>query len=376
LVAGLVLGLFAAPAITRADPADAAPTQPPSGTRKGRCRIRIAGISKEQHGRLSNLIMREMDDAERDVLGLMVGNLFSFEATEIVLGGGMTADIRIEIDPKKHPGAKRAAREILEAIIGRLKARVAEIEHERSQVYKQKADRLLASLNETSGRLADIRKKMRHDRRSAGGPLEPAVLDALVREVESTSQRIEIDRAGMAARIEAIQKKIAELGKAAQAKVADDVIVTELEGVVHLRKQQLAITRTRQKGSERDELRDAQQFREAEIKFAEARIRLAERKEFLSQATGGDVLVRLNAELTTLTIDQAEKAARRDRLMNQRARMQELRDAADRYAQSVAELEQLRKEENDIRGKMSALETEFHSVQPLSVKLVGEIKAK
>jgi len=131
-------------------------------------------------------------------------------------------------------------------------------------------------------------------------------LEKQAKDLSASRQQLALDLAGKKARLEAIQRHIARVSAMAENRAERDTISKELAKIVAIREQVVAAQKRLYKTgavSQGDIL-------ELEAKLAEAKVRLAERREKLVEMAGGGILTKLNGELATLGMDAVELEAK------------------------------------------------------------------
>lgn len=383
-----------------AEGADAAPAeQPLSGTRTAECELTVsftpgstvAGWTKGNdplYYCIAEAIQQRFGLRATDERVNWTGYIgYQNRMAEWAAGSGyirMVVAIEIKDKTMEAKGEQAlVAREILEDAVARLKLRAAQLWEAESRLQ----DRKLRALDEARAQLAahlDMLERQQANLRAdaGGGPLDEATLNGMLRDIETLRRQLAMDTVGKRARVEAIREQIAEVAKKAEAGIKDDAVVAQLEEIVKKRTQQLKLANLRlqqvnKAGAPREDgFTVEQEFLKAEIALLEAQAKLAERRELVSQAAGGDVLARLNAELSTLNVDLAELDARTAACTEQRTRLADLLQRAGQYARMVDEAESLRKSVSEIGDKLIAQRIEQAHVQPPSVEIIGGVKAQ
>jgi len=180
-------------------------------------------------------------------------------------------------------------------------------------------------------------------------------------------EELRFDLHGKQARIKVITAKIKELGKAAQADAGSDAIVQELQKVVAMWEKQLAAVRVLYESGRSSEA----EVMKAEIELAQARLRLAERKEALRVAAGGRIVDRLNDELVTATIDAAETEARLKEADRQLAEVKHRRTAINQYTTQTDHARALKKEIDNKNKELQWLRESLPEIKPPKVTRLG-----
>ncbi len=145
--------------------------------------------------------------------------------------------------------------------------------------------------------------------------------DEHLRQLDRMVREIEIEEFAKQARNKAMAEKIHEIRDRADAKVAADPILKELERIATIREEatklakqkraQLATLHDRKMVSQAEVLEAEAKLKDAQVKALEARVRVAQRQEAIAVSAGGDLLTKLTNEAAMLSIDLAEMQARR-----------------------------------------------------------------
>jgi len=115
-----------------------------------------------------------------------------------------------------------------------------------------------------------------------------------------------LEEAGSKARIQAIEEAVAEQSKRVQKASMEDPVIAELQKVAEARERQLKLVENERKaGTVTDTA-----LQEAIAALAEARAKVAERRQTVFTGNGGDALTSLNRELLTLSIADRERHAK------------------------------------------------------------------
>ena len=242
--------------------------------------------------------------------------VFSFQVDQTgpdAKDGTFTAGLQIVLRPE----AKPAAEEFLAAVIKNLRTTLEEAADEQRSRLKTNLKRALEEWLTTGEELARTRREIANLQQAVGR--SDVSWDGMFREVErleKEKQALEMEQAGRSARRDALVDAIANTRMVAERQIASDATAAELEKLVALLEEQVkAMKDIRDKGRASD-----QDLTDLQIRLSEAKGRLAARREAVLQAAGGDLLAKLNAELTMLSIDDAESAARLKTLEEQLAK--------------------------------------------------------
>ena len=242
--------------------------------------------------------------------------VFSFQVDQTgpdAKDGTFTAGLQIVLRPE----AKPAAEEFLAAVIKNLRTTLEEAADEQRSRLKTNLKRAQEEWLTTGEELARTRREIANLQQAVGR--SDVSWDGMFREVErleKEKQALEMEQAGRSARRDALVDAIANTRMVAERQIASDATAAELEKLVALLEEQVkAMKDIRDKGRASD-----QDLTDLQIRLSEAKGRLAARREAVLQAAGGDLLAKLNAELTMLSIDDAESAARLKTLEEQLAK--------------------------------------------------------
>ena len=280
------------------------------------------------------------------------GNLISisFRMEPVYARSGTNLLATVEIPPDVDA---RGAREVLDSTVQELRALLKETFAARNQSILEEQ----ATCDRTQREIRDLEERLDSIRLTVGNAVEgangsSAAARAAIAKSGEQLQVLKLDLAGLNARSEAIGKAIAQYSDKIGQKVKDDPIAVELAKVVEFREERAkTLAALAASGSTPQEEVSA-----ARAAVAEARARLLERQEAVSNRAGGDVVANWNRELMSLGIDQAEKEAKvraleasRDRLVvasrdleRADALVLELAAARKRYGQQESNLNALR----------------------------------
>jgi len=209
--------------------------------------------------------------------------------------------------------------EINEGLQGALKVRDDRAEVQ--EKLKIELELWLSRLDKSAGLTAELKANL-----AARGQAARQRLDQLGRSEQPARQmrELEIEQFGKRARERAMQDKIVEIRKQAEAKSAADPILKELQAIAAIREEALKLAKeewsTQTYGGKNMAPKAEASLRDAQIKALEARVQVAQRQEAVAVAAGGDLLTRLTNEAAMLSIDLAEMDARGDvvRMIRQR----------------------------------------------------------
>jgi len=271
------------------------------------------------------------------------------------------------------PETKPAAEEFLAAVIQNLEAALNKAAEENCKRLEENVFRAEKVQFDSDRELMLVRERISELQKKVGR--SDVSWDGMFREVErleKEQQALEMEQAGRKARRDALERAVAETDFKARQQIADDAVIAELEKLVALLEEQgKAMKEIRDKGrvSEQD-LTDLQ------IRLAEAKGRLAARREAVLQAAGGDLLAKLNAELTMLSIDAAECDARLKSLQEQLAKAKD----PERF-KLAAEFADLKEQEASLSDRARYARRLFEeqrsrliNLRPVTVTVLGGIE--
>lgn len=138
------------------------------------------------------------------------------------------------------------------------------------------------------------------------GPMEE--LTAQLVDAVKRLRELQLDRISIDARRQAIETRIDELRKAADADAKEDPVLTELQRIVEIRDDQLAKLRALYDVG--NELAGGVELNEAKASLAQARIELLKAERASMDQSSGALLQEFNNELSKLFVEDAEVTAR------------------------------------------------------------------
>jgi hypothetical protein len=171
-------------------------------------------------------------------------------------------------------------------------------------------DRLVRTeleLRKVRDSLEEVIKKQRKLTQEHGvTTFDAGELDKQIKLLNASQQSLLLELAAKRARLKALIGQIAAVTRKGRERAATDEIVRELVKIVRL--QERALEMARETGKRRTI--SAAEVAAIEVKVAEAKVQLAERKEKVLTMVGGGLLARLNGELVTLQLDTTELEAK------------------------------------------------------------------
>ena len=246
-------------------------------------------------------------------------------------------------------GERPAATELADALVGRLAGLLCE---DRSRDAQQRTAQLreeVANLQfEIESRRRQVRQKAAEMFKNASrADMSVATLEAGIGKLEDERQRIELDLAGMEARLEAVQEQIDRATVLAAKAAETDPVIPELEKAVAAREKLAELTRRQAEAGNVD----ARELPKAEAELVEAKVQLLDRRS-AAGARGGDALAPLTREMQNLAIDIRDRKAR---LAYAQKRLASVRDIALEFQELRAiekELEGLDRSWEDANGRL------------------------
>ncbi len=218
---------------------------------------------------------------------------------------------------------KPAAEEFMNALIKNLDVALkgAYEEHmqrlgSRLELAEEEAGRTERQLREMQNRLRNIAGSRILDRGSI-------LNDIMI--MRRDLQNIKMDQGSDQVIVNAITERIAETQAKLKEQVIKDDVTREMQQILERQMQQVA---TAKQLVERG-MDDGRSLAEAEEKLSRARIELAQRREQMSRAAGGNLIESLNRELAERSVQAAQNRARMDSMSRQLAEAEEWLNKAD-----------------------------------------------
>jgi len=180
-------------------------------------------------------------------------------------------------------------------------------------------------------------------------------------------QTLELDVARLEARRSAIEQQVAIVGSEVAGKVGADPVTVELQRLLELQVQFL----TRTKELVEAEAVSEAALADAEEKLARAKIELAKRREDLSKSAGGDQIAKFSGELTTLTIDLAEKKAELQVISTQLNQTQKQLTAVSASDPEVSKIRFVAQAFGMAERRLNELEARLANLQEPTVTVLG-----
>lgn len=336
--AALLLALFAPPA-SRGSAAEApgAPTQPavPSNTVSADRTVEVMWEPSASPPDITHILAR-LFGADAGDIGSRLMNVKPAAARRAIETGrsvtvkdhACTVSFAVYAD-RAGDGARPAATEFADALVEQLSAR---LEEDRRRQSERRLNVLKDEFAERQVALESLRREIRQQAQSVHDDLNradvsPGTIQAAAGKLEDERQRIELDLAGMDARLGAVQEQMKAAEVRGEKQASADPVIEELEKAVAAREKVVDLTRRRFEAGSAPQT----EVTAAEAELADAKIKLLDRRAAAS-SRGADALAPLTRELQNLTIDIRDRKAR---LAAVRERLKPLRKAV----QSFQELE-------------------------------------
>ena len=169
-------------------------------------------------------------------------------------------------------------------------------------------EQLAQRVTEIDQRIADLRdkKELLHSVTVGMAKLGPEILTDRIKAAELERQRLEMELVAQRHRSQAIARQVERAQKEVEMRLADDIVLNQLREIVRIREDEAK----RSEDLVKNALMAASEAAAVREKVIAARIRLAEREEALRNNAATARLERLNDELATIMINQAEMEVR------------------------------------------------------------------
>lgn len=128
-----------------------------------------------------------------------------------------------------------------------------------------------------------------------------------MKSLELERERINMELYAKQARRKALAAQMDEMKTALSDKIQQDEVLEQLNKIVEARVAEVKRMQELQKSNAATN----SEVQATEAKVAEAKVRVAERKDLLRQSNGSDVIARLSADMSTVMVDVAELEARK-----------------------------------------------------------------
>jgi hypothetical protein len=215
---------------------------------------------------------------------------------------------------------KPAAEEFMKALIDNLRKTLDAAFKDYSKRFRQQLEFADADVLNAEDDLSRLQKNLRKILGSHN--LErKAILDDMTR-LRKELQAAEMEHGTNDAVMQEISNRIQETKVKMRDKRVDDEVIAELQKLIHIHHER--INQLANKGAPEEKS-------EAKQNLARARIELAERREQISQAAGGELLRSLNNQLAELTIQRTRVDRRVGHFRDQLKYAENLLGRADEY---------------------------------------------
>ena len=362
-------------------PADKAAAAVPA---RAQCLLRVSyygGLLPMEHRTIDNVCKSSAvaGQAARDVFGKSVSHGVKFASlgvrpprslgTERILIGRLSVEV-------VRPGATPPqAEEFLAAVCKRLHEALGDAHNKEMDRLRREAEALQRNLDLAKIKMAAL-QKARDELSSRAGQTDLSRSSILkkIGQLDSQRQQLEMKLAGQTTRLQAYQDQIAVIGARAQAAMKGDAVAAELAKIVEGReKMAKRIREVAAKGAATEAEVPA-----AEVALAEAKAKLAERREAVSRSAGGELLEQLNRDHVTLSIDATETRGSLKVLSEQLARLKdpEVLKAADQYEREIRyPLAWAQGAHRELTGTRDSLLSQIQMARPPAVTEIGAGRA-
>jgi chromosome segregation ATPase len=242
------------------------------------------------------------------------------------------------------PGARPAAKEFADALVEHLDTL---LQAQRREAAAERLKKVTDEYRDIQFEVEALRLRTREKHaalrnQSGRADLSAESLQAGIGKLEDERQRLELDLAGMEARLQAVQEEMEKASERAQKDAAADPVIAELERAEATRQKMLAITRKQFEAGQASQTAVS----EAEAAMIDARVQLLDRRG-AAAARGGDALAPLTRELQNLAID----------IRDRQARLRHVRERLDRLGDLHQEYEELEWNRGEMEGLRRAGES-------------------
>lgn len=257
----------------------------------------------------------------------------SFEFTFVVRLGPVPPG---EGPSPKERGVRLAAGEFADALVKQLAHLLNDYREAQARPLLEMAEEDVA---ETQNELEQLRvrsARLQSDLRERSGrtDVSPEGVQAAMNRLDDERQRLELDLAGMGARLEKVQQAYEQTERKARAQAEDDPVVAELRSAVATHQRLLDITRKRfEAGMDRSQ----KELAEAEAAYVDAKVQLLERQAGVAAAGSGGSLAPLNNQLQSLAIDIRDRQARLEYVEKRLAALDGVSELVANYQQLEAQ---------------------------------------
>jgi len=231
---------------------------------------------------------------------------------------------RLKVDIKDSQ-ARPAAEEFMNALVTNLRDNLKRVWDEQ----RERLDRQASTVNEEAEgaekKLADYQQELR--KLAGSRNLSRTVIVSRCEELRNKLERAQMDMASDELMIKSIGEQIAQTMNKLDTQIKEDAVTSELERMLKIQTDRYATAEQlhAQSTASSAEVADALE------KVTRARIELAQRREQLSKAAGGDKISSLNNRVADLSLKMTQMKAYQERFEKQLAEAEELLTKADTY---------------------------------------------
>ncbi|MBL9125506.1 MAG: hypothetical protein JNG90_17845 [Planctomycetaceae bacterium] len=206
---------------------------------------------------------------------------------------------------------KVPAQKLLDSVVAPLFGELNEMNQGGDRNRLRQAE-LEARAKQSALELAEMHRHYQLLERDSGS-WPAAVQERVQAEIASQMITANVTETALTARVEALERRIAEVGKAAQEASVRDPVGEQLARVLQILKEKLRVAQQ----AERDRTGTRAAVLEVETDVAAAEAELTRHQKSLQSAAGGERLLGLQHQLDAATIELKEVATRREALAKQ-----------------------------------------------------------
>jgi hypothetical protein len=279
-----------------------------------------------------------------------------------------TMAVRMLLDLTLAAGQEPVAGQLLDEIVERLRVMLAERHEAYTADLRKRIVEITAKLAGDKAELEKVRPAEQGLAKRLPRSIDYEEVDYQFKQHSRSVDALRLELAGKRARRDAALRKIAEIRDAAVTKAAGDPVAAELEKLVQIRQEEVK----RQEELVRAGVANMTSVQATQGNLAEARVRLIERKEKIAELAGGAVLVKLNEELATLSLDTVELEAKEKMTAGLLAELRRLREDKLAHSEAVARIAQLQDAVAANSGKPEDLSRRLEESEPPSLTVVSK----
>jgi hypothetical protein len=312
----------------------AAPKPPPSDTTSAERMVRVYWEPSAQPPDIGNILSRvfskEVAGARgRETLGVppeVVMEVLGLQSAKVE-PNCFSLSFRVSFNPNR-PGIRPAAREFADELIGLLSEHLEEERMRQArpliELAELEAHQAETDLDKVRSQISQVQDALREG--SGRTDVSPeGILGAMTR-LEDERQRLELDLAGMEARLDEVQRSYDRAQALAANDAKADPVLPELEKAVAIQEKLSAVARQQFEAGRISQ----KELADAEARLIDVKVQLLERRTNLAAIrSGAGSLSGLNQQLQELSIDIRDRRARLDYVAN---RLKPLRNASELIA--------------------------------------------